>query len=216
VSWGANDQVSDISDVDFRIAQPFLKLAGPNTAAVNWGIGTTQVVAWNTNMDASPPVRILLSTDGGATFPITLVDSTSNDKSERVKVPNSSNSRARVKIVWAQDPTVFDTSDANFKIAAPFVTVTQPNGGEKWKTGTSQWVRWDSNIGVREGVFIDLSTNGGASWQGLGLDYSQDLTHGSALVGLPNVTSDKCRIRVRWRGNTAVNDISDANFSIIP
>lgn len=98
---------------------PFLVTA-PNTA-VTWNGGSTQTVTWNVASTTSAPVscanvKVLLSTDGGNTFPTTLVASTSNDGSEAVTVPNLSTTTARVRVECTTSP-FFDLSNLNFTIA---------------------------------------------------------------------------------------------------
>ncbi|MDQ3801006.1 MAG: M12 family metallo-peptidase [Acidobacteriota bacterium] len=106
-------------------AGPF-KVNAPNTA-VNWTGGATQTVTWdvagtNGNGVNTFLVKILLSTDGGQTFPIILQDVainsdiTANDGSAMVRVPNGiSTTTARIKIL-AVENIFFDISDANFTI----------------------------------------------------------------------------------------------------
>src|SRR5262249_34822653 len=98
---------------------PFLVTA-PNTP-VTWLHGTTRTVTWSVNNTNNAPincanVRILLSTDGGLSFPRVLVASTPNDGSESVTVPSDVNvTTARIK-VEAIGNIFFDISDTNFTI----------------------------------------------------------------------------------------------------
>jgi hypothetical protein len=100
-------------------AGPF-QLTAPNTA-VSWTGNTPQTVTWNVNGTNSAPVntanvKITLSTDGGNTFPLTLLSSTANDGSETISVPNNLNTtQARVK-VEAVGNLFFDISNTNFTI----------------------------------------------------------------------------------------------------
>ncbi len=99
-------------------AGPFLVTA-PNTAVTLDGADPT-VVTWNVaNTQAAPvnatQVRILLSTDGGLTWPTVLNSGTANDGSEVVAVPNLSTTQARVR-VEAVGNVFFDVSNANFSI----------------------------------------------------------------------------------------------------
>ena len=99
-------------------AGPFL-VTSPNTA-VSWDGLSNQTVTWNVaNTNSSPVncanVKIMLSTDGGLTFPITVLASTPNDGSETVTVPNNPTSTARIK-VEAADNIFFDISNVNFTI----------------------------------------------------------------------------------------------------
>jgi hypothetical protein len=71
-------------------------------------------------------VQISLSDDGGATFSHVLADSTDNDGSAQVTLPNVATSRARVKVA-AVDNVFFDISDADVVVqGAPQVTVDDP------------------------------------------------------------------------------------------
>jgi subtilisin-like proprotein convertase family protein len=95
-------------------------ITGPNTA-VNWSAATTQTVTWNVagttgNGINTSLVNILLSTDGGNTFPITLAANTPNDGSQAIVVPNAVTSKARIK-VQAVGNIFFDISNANFTIS---------------------------------------------------------------------------------------------------
>ncbi len=110
-------------------AGPFL-VTYPNT---NVTIGGTQTVTWDVaNTTAAPVstanVKIMLSTDGGLTFPTVLAASTPNDGSEAVTLPAIDNSQARVKIE-AIGNIFFDMSNANF-------TITSSIGIQPNQTGT--------------------------------------------------------------------------------
>ncbi len=69
-------------------------------------------------------VNILLSTDGGLTFPTTLVSGTDNDGSESITFPSIMTSNARIKIECATSTCIkfFDISNDEFTIA-PIVPV---------------------------------------------------------------------------------------------
>ncbi len=108
---------------------PFLVTA-PNTA-VTWPGGTMQTVTWSVNNTNVAPVncanvKITLSTDGGLTFPTTLLASTANDGSETLIVPSGiSTTAARIK-VEAVGNIFFDISNTNFTMTSscPAITVT--------------------------------------------------------------------------------------------
>lgn len=120
-------------------AGPFL-VSAPNTA-VTWNEGSTENVTWDVSNTNNAPVscanvNILLSTDGGNTFPISLATNTPNDGSESITVPNNLTATARVK-VEAADNIFFDMSNANF-IIGPSVGITNLNSGVPSDFGLGQ------------------------------------------------------------------------------
>lgn len=102
-------------------AGPF-RVTSPNSA-VSLTAGTDNTVSWSVaDTDQSPistaSVDILLSIDGGYTFPYTLATSTANDGSESVTLPEILTDTARIR-VQAVGNVYFDISDEDFTIAAP-------------------------------------------------------------------------------------------------
>ncbi len=113
----------NFSSISFSVnstAGPFL-VTSPNTN-VTWNSGAAQTVTWNVaNTTASPVscslVNILLSTDGGNTFPTTLLAGTPNDGSQSVTLPNVNTTTARIKVESVGN-IFFDLSNTNFTITA--------------------------------------------------------------------------------------------------
>jgi hypothetical protein len=112
-------------------AGPFV-VSAPNTA-VSWAAGSSQTVTWSVASTNVAPVNcanvnILLSTDGGFTYPVTLLANTPNDGSQVITVPNNVGTTCRVK-VEAADNIFFDISNTNFTITgAPTCNATVPTG----------------------------------------------------------------------------------------
>lgn len=99
---------------------PF-QVTAPNTAVTFPG-GTAQTVTWEVAGTTAAPinallVNVVLSTDGGNTFPIVLAAATPNDGSETVLIPDVGTTTARIK-VKAVGNIFFDLSNADFTIAA--------------------------------------------------------------------------------------------------
>lgn len=97
---------------------PFV-VTSPNTA-VSWLGSTYQNITWNVaNTNTSPfnvsNVKITLSTNGGNSFDVVLSESTLNDGTEELLIPNYATTAARVKIE-ALGNIFFDISNANFTI----------------------------------------------------------------------------------------------------
>lgn len=104
-----------------RSAGPLLVTSQAAAGAVLTG-GSTQEVRWAVNGTAAtglaPRVRILLSTDGGASWPTVLAATTPNDGSETVTLPAQPAGSARLR-VEAVDNYFYAVNAAPFAIAAP-------------------------------------------------------------------------------------------------
>lgn len=92
-------------------------------------IGTNETVTW-TSSGVAGNVDILLSADGGGSFPITLASNTADDGTEQITVPNNPTTQARVRVVETGGGAS-DDSDANFTIAtaAPASATLSPAPG---------------------------------------------------------------------------------------
>jgi hypothetical protein len=91
-------------------------------SSTTWLAGSSQTVTWNVANTSGAPVncgnvRILLSIDGGSSFPFTLASTKPNTGSATITVPNAPTSTARVK-VEAIDNIFFSISLPNFAITA--------------------------------------------------------------------------------------------------
>jgi hypothetical protein len=169
-------------------AGPF-RVTAPNTA-VTWPGLTTQAVTWDVAGTAVAPiatanVQILLSTDGGSTFPVVLAASTPNDGTHSVLVPNVGTSTARVKVA-AVGNAFFDMSDANFTIqpaaqfAEPASIVVDAGGNGVLEVGETSLVSpaW-RNIG--SGVLAGAT--GALSGFGAGTVVDGTAAYGTIPVG---------------------------------
>jgi uncharacterized protein (DUF2141 family) len=115
-------------------AGPFV-VTSLNTA-VNLPAGAAQIVTWDVaNTTAAPvscaTVNILLSLDGGLTYPTVLATGVPNNGRAVVVFPNTATSTARLQ-VEAADNYFFDISDTNFSLVVtprPSLTSFSPGGG---------------------------------------------------------------------------------------
>jgi len=112
--------------------------------------------------------------------------------------------------------TLADASNASFSIVTgtAAVKVTTPNTAVQWGVGSTQTVKWTHNFGTSSYVRIDLSRDGGATWQAIVPSVkNSSATSGSVnwVVTAPLTTA--ARIRVSWLNGNAT-DTSDVSFTI--
>ena len=98
-------------------------VAHPDTAKLVWTGGQNQTVKWNvanTNGAAinTQSVMILLSSDGGYTYPDTLAKAVANTGTATIKVPEKNIAKARIKIKGVNN-IFFDISNNDFTIEKP-------------------------------------------------------------------------------------------------
>ncbi|MEO5893798.1 MAG: zinc-dependent metalloprotease family protein [Ferruginibacter sp.] len=103
------------------VAGPFV-VTYPNATGVSWLVNDFKTITWNPAGTGAAPVncanvKIELSTDGGLTFPVTILASTPNDGTEEIQVPNNVTAAARIRITSVGN-IFYDMSNANFSIQA--------------------------------------------------------------------------------------------------
>ncbi|MFN0158538.1 MAG: reprolysin-like metallopeptidase [Bacteroidota bacterium] len=142
---------SDATGVDvIGTAGPFV-ITSPNTS-VTWLMNSTDTVRWNVaNTNQSPincsSVNILLSTNGGQTFPTVLAANTPNDGAQAVTIPNILNSTARIK-VEAVGNVFFDISNVNFSIGSVGTPQQVSPANASTNLPLSVPIRWRSVAGA--------------------------------------------------------------------
>jgi hypothetical protein len=88
------------------------------------------------------------------------------------------------------------------------ITLTSPNGGEKWEAGSTHDITWENN-GV-DYVMIELD-RGSEGWH---LEYKIDADLGKYSWKVPNMLGDGYKIKIWDTANPAVDDESDGTFNI--
>ncbi len=201
--------VVDTSDTNFSIKGQ-LTVTAPN-GGESWGVGTNQNITW-IRQGSIATVKIEYSTDGGATFPVEITSSTdASTGSFSWAIPDDLSITARVKVTQTNDGTVFDTTNANFKIVGALF-LTAPDTGEGWPIGSSQNITW-TRTGSIQNVKLELSMNGGSS-------FPTQITASTPAGGLsynwtvPDSPSTTARVRISDANDATVNDVSAVNFKI--
>ena len=208
ISDASDNLVGDTSAGAFTIYQQKLALTSP-LGGERYLIGTSQNVSWTS--DYVNKVKIEFSQDNGSTWVVLPgADSVLASLSTFAWSPNVETKLAKIRISDSKNASLQSISSA-FEIFKPKVTVTAPNGGEQWVTGTTQSIRWTSSDMLN--VKIDYSTNNGTNW--ISVITSVPAGDGSYAWTIPNTPSTNCKVRISDLANGSYADTSDNVFSII-
>ncbi|MBX3390633.1 MAG: hypothetical protein KF691_14395 [Phycisphaeraceae bacterium] len=140
----------------FKITEPNTSASKSGAAVIRWLVGGTQ-----TSPFGHTKVNILLSTDGGNTFPTVLASDTPNDGVEAVALPQTAtNCRIRVQPVNA---IYFDISDASFSItsapnAARLESVSPVRIDDAFANGNGNGIAEPGESKLR--VYLDVLSSG--------------------------------------------------------
>lgn len=94
-------------------------------------------------------------------------------------------------------------------VLPPSLELLAPMGGEEWRTGTEQEIRWQGV--AAEEIAIDFSADDGVSWTQIAGPIPADA--GVFVWTVPGFTSTQCRMRVRDIAGT-ISDTSTQRFTI--
>ncbi len=201
---------TDASDAAFCIPPPALIILSPNGGEA-WRDGISQNITWTSTGTAGDSVKLLLLRNG--TMCDTIASSAANSGSYSW-TPGRCGSDSSGYQVCITDltTTASDESDAAFTIPPPILTVSDPDGGEQWVTGTAYSITWNVLGTAGDSVKIELlqeeevcvtitvsAANSGSFWWT------------AARCG-----SDSCDYRVRVTDlTTGSSDQSDNSFCIL-
>ena len=214
ISSVANPLISDISDATFTInagGGTTMTVTAPN-GGETWAAGTSNTISWTSDVVGN--VRIALLKGGVQCALIASMVPNTGTFNWMIPATVVTGTDYTVKISSGINPLISDVSDANFTIngAAPTtIAITAPNGGETWTAGTYNNITWTSNVignvkivllkgGVQYSLIASSIPNTGSfSWRipaGIlpGTDYA---------------------VKIMKYSNPLINDVSDANFSIV-
>ena len=169
-------------------AGPFV-VTSQNTDGVEWTVGEEETILWDVagttgnNINVSQ-VNILLSTDGGATFPTLLASQVPNDGSHTITVPDQKASQCFI-IVEAVGNFFFSMNSKRFSIgsfnevcksyAAQDTPIAIPDANP---TGASSMINIPDNAIVEKLIIslINEPTPGGLQTPGITHSYVGDLS----------------------------------------
>ena len=202
-----DSNILDKSDDDFKITAPKITVTSPN-GGEHWQAGTTHDITWSGFLTGN--VKIELYDDGDFDSEITASTPNSGSYSWNIPVDQSPGSDYKVKITSLDDSNIDGKSDDDFKITAPKITVTSPNGGEEWQAGTTHDITWTGAISGN--VKIKLYDDG---------DFDSEITASTPNNGLYswNIPINQSpgteyKVKITKVDDDDITDKSDDDFTI--
>jgi immune inhibitor A len=137
------------------------------------------------------------------------------------------------------------TADFTINAGEAGLTLLAPYGGEVWKGGSSQQISW-ATANVSGDIILDYTTDNGTSWNPIdtvgsvalgasasmttALDASTGIVSASIVPGtpvrdqsitgytwtVPEIASNRCRVRLVSAQNVIIRDESHGAFTVIP
>jgi hypothetical protein len=143
----------------FRVTSPntALTFSGNSAITVTWDVAGTTANGVNcANVD------ILISTDGGLTFPTVLASAVTNDGSQQVTLPNVQTNLGRI-VVRGSGHIFFDVSNASFRINQVAQPPADPTNAQATPSLICVGAQTQLTATVGSGVVVDwyLATCGG-------------------------------------------------------
>lgn len=214
---GGSVIVQDASDANFTI-QTAATVVSPN-GGETWPGGSNQTIKWHTVGSGFARYRLLLSRNGGSTYPDTVAPNVAPTETTfgwHVPTLNLNTCRVMVQILDAGGGVISqDASNANFTIQTA-TTVVSPNGGEAWAGGSSQTIKWRT-IGAGFARYrLLLSTNAGSTYPDT-VAPNVAPTETTYNWTVSSVNSLTCRVKVQILDGLETlisEDPSDANFEV--
>jgi len=176
-----------------------------------WAAGTPNAITYTSDIIGNVRITLL---KGGVQYSL-IVGNIPNNGTFNWLIPvnMAAGTDFTVKVASCTDPTVFDVSDASFSItggAGSVINVTAPNGGETWTAGTSNTITWTSD--VTGNVKISLLKNG-VQFSLVALSVANSGTF-TWLIPAGLAQGTDYTVKISSVANPAINDVSDANFTI--
>lgn len=188
-----------------------INLTSPN-GGENWIGNTYQNITWTSQNVAL--VNLEYSIDSGLTWQ-SIANNITNTGGYNWQVPLPASTHCFVKVISANNASVFDASNAQFEIqfVPVYVDLTSPNTAVTFLINSTQAITWQSMFVTS--VNIEYSTDAGSTWITIVSNLSSSDGYNSYNWTVPNTPSNLCLVRIKDASNSTVSDASQTAFYIV-
>lgn len=148
LKYNAATQVA-LEDVSVLYSPGRIVVTVPNGLEVGqqgWLIGVPYTVQWTSAGIVGSKVKLEYSLDSGTTWGLitnNVANVAGTNNYAHWRTPTSVSNKVRIRVTAMDDATINDVSDCDFSICER-LQLSGPNGGEKWYTGETNAIRWES------------------------------------------------------------------------
>ncbi len=188
-----------------------INLTSPN-GGESWIGNTNHNITWTSQN--VPLVNLEYSIDSGLTWQ-SIANNISNTGSYNWQVPLPASTHCFVKVVSANNASVFDASNAQFEIqyVPVYVDLTAPNTAVTFLINSSQVITWQSMFVTN--VNIEYSIDAGTNWITIVSNLPSSDGYNSYNWTVPPTPSNLCLVRITDANNSNVTDASQTAFYIV-
>jgi len=196
-----------------------INVVSPN-GGDSWPAGSTQSIRWTYTGNPGSYVKIELLKGGGVDRIIksSTPKGRGGNGSRKWTIPAdlAPGTDYRIRVTSTSNSAYTDTSDSDFAIVPPTITVASPNGGETWLAGSRQTIHWSYTGNPGSYVKVELWKGGvlnrtiaSSASKGRGGSGSRSWT-----IPADQAPGTDYRVRVTSTSNGTYTDTSDSDFTI--
>ncbi|MFT3980084.1 MAG: hypothetical protein QM687_06405 [Ferruginibacter sp.] len=202
--------VTDESEGNFTIIPSNdITVTAPNGGETLTGL-TPYNITWTNLSTASGQYTLRYSVNNGSTW--TTIASNITGNSYSWTPPNTTASTCLVRVIDYINTCKYDVSNAVFSIVPATPVLLTPNGGQSWQVGCPYSITWNTAY-LYTTARLDYTLDGGTTWTNITTAATNSGSY-SWTVPATVTPSSNCLIRISNTGNLALNDVSNAPFTI--
>ncbi len=196
-----------------------ITVVSPNGGEM-WAAGSVQKIRWSYTGNPGSYVKVQLLKGGVVNRTVKSFASkgTVGSGSCNWTIPSNQAPGAdyTIRVTSTSNGAYTDTSDSDFTIAAPTVTVVSPNSGETWPAGSRQTIRW--NYTGNPGTYVKIELLKGGVVNRIIKSFALKGSEGNGscnwLIPSTQVTGSDYGVRITSTSNGSYRDSTDNDFTI--
>ncbi|MCF8240048.1 MAG: T9SS type A sorting domain-containing protein [Melioribacteraceae bacterium] len=209
ISDAASPTLIDVSESVFQIGSLQLTVFNSTQKILE---GSSQVLRWDF-ASSIENIDLHYRTSDGVWRPIVL-SYPADSMAYSWIVPEDPSDSVYVRVRDALNHSLHDTSNAPVTISR--LKLTTPNGGEVWKTGTTQSIAWESEFVDQIRIEYTTDTDDSPTWRSLTSSAlnAEDGSFNWVIDDDVNLANPNYKIRLRDVASSNIIDTSESTFTI--